>query len=92
MCQLPDFLDQIMTAKASKKHLFVWDKQGLCAQLAQYSGSIVHNFEVEQERIANGTKTVDEVLEKLRKMVIICGRRGKNLMIELGRTQPDFKT
>ena len=35
-------------------------------------------------------KTAEEVLEKLRKMLIGCGRKGKNLMIDLGKTQPDF--
>ena len=47
---------------------------------------------VEQQRLSQGVKTRAEVLEKLRTKLIICQRDGKNLMINIGKTQPDFCT
>ena len=64
----------------------------MCSQLAQFSGSVVHDFRLEQERVETGVKTLEEVLEKLRKMLVGCGRKGKNLMIDLGKTKPDFNS
>ena len=83
---MPEFLNQVEAARQAQRHLFIWDKQGVCAQLAQYSGSVVHDFKLEQERIVSGVKTLEEVLEKLRKMLVVCGRSGRSLMIDLGQT------
>ena len=87
---MPEFLDQISAAREARKHLFVWDKNGVCAQLAQFQGSHVHDLNLEQDRIAQGVKTKEEVLEKLRKTLIISYRRGNNLMIDIAKTSPDF--
>ena len=86
VCQMPEFLDQISAAREARKHLFVWDKNGVCAQLAQYSGSHVHDLNLEQDRITQGIKTREEVLEKLRKTLVISMRSGKNLMIDIAKT------
>ena len=39
-----------------------------------------------------GIKTLDEVLEKLRKKLVFSNRSGKNLMIDIAKTLPDFAT
>ena len=52
----------------------------------------MHDFTLEQQRIKEGVKTMDEVLEKLRKMLVLSQKSGKNLMIDLGKTEPDFTT
>ena len=90
ICKMDEFLGQIDSANDLGKHLFVWDKQGMCSQLAAYAGCVHHDFKLEQERLQTGVKTLDEVLEKLRKILFACGRKGKNLMLDLGATQPDF--
>ena len=48
LVNMPEFLNYVDLARNDSKHLFVWDKNGICAQLAQFSGAEVYDFNLEQ--------------------------------------------
>ena len=86
---LQQLFTPIMEAKAAKKYLFLWDKQGNVATFMQYKASLAP-LGPEMVKVALGRQENKDVGEYIRRMFVHGMRQGENLCLDMDETRPNF--